>query len=736
MEATNRWVLSDSQYGRSPQICVDRREQCRAAWISCGPEGEAILTSQFNSDRNPTWSPPQICVPPRRTITGLTLSPFEDGILLAWTEAGRNGGLRIRTITDQGIGESRCVVTGDTVPAHPTLCSDQNGFALFWTVRDGPFRRVEGLTASKFENPLIVRQISENGRKAAYPKAVLKNGTAAIVWQEMTAVSSSILFGTINFIHPAPNLQVLVEDRECAAAMPNITAAENGFWVVWQSDRSLSSGPELVRDLELIHLSENGTWAMPSAPIPRIDRRGRAEDQGFEFPIPICAPDGRLILVGRGSQSIRRLDLGASGWSDFTQLDEPGWQCRGRPGAALVFDNHVWWTAREKGAVVVRRHPLHLGVVGTPNLTAAPKFPFNHKKTFSETPRNLIFGGFRVLFGDIHQHTAASDGTGTAEETYFRAKVRYGDRVVCVTDHESFLGKQTVEGEWREHCRVADEYDEPGAFVTLKGFEWTGKMHPGPGHKVVYLPAGGGPLLSRDDPKTDSSPGLLRECLALGAQVVPHHVGWTGADMENHVAEVQTCWEIVSCHGAYERSNAQDFGTRGDDKAGQFIADALDKNLRFGLVGGSDGHGLSRHHGVSRKQDSHRTGLTGFLSHDLTRDGVLEALRKRRCFATSGAKIALWFEVDGRPMGEELVAGYEVPFRVSAVPLEQIKHVCLVTNGGLEIPLSTDGNSVDAHGTLPPPPDNGFSYYFVRLTQEDGEIAWSSPIWLDPPGPA
>jgi hypothetical protein len=344
--------------------------------------------------------------------------------------------------------------------------------------------------------------------------------------------------------------------------------------------------------------------------------------------------------------------------------------------------------------------------------------------------------GKPVLFGDIHQHTAASDGTGTAEETYFRARYRYRDDIVAVSDHESFLGKRTSPGEWAESCRAAGEFNESGKFIVLQAFEWTGKMFPGPGHKTVYLPSDGGPVLSREDPDTSTAHGLIAESRKLGAIVVPHHVGWTGANMADHEPKVQTCWEIISCHGAYERPGASPIGTRGDDKEGQFVTDALDAGLRFGFVGGSDGHGLNWHHGVCRVQDSHRSGLTAVFSNDVTVDGVLDALKRRRCYATSGAKIGLWFEVDGRPMGEELVIGGTVQFRVVVSGTDPIESLVLVTNGGDEMALDASGKEVNIHGNLPPPPGGGWCYYYIRLVQTDGEVAWSSPIWMDSPDSA
>jgi hypothetical protein len=239
--------------------------------------------------------------------------------------------------------------------------------------------------------------------------------------------------------------------------------------------------------------------------------------------------------------------------------------------------------------------------------------------------------------------------------------------------------------------------------------------------------------LSRDDESSRTSAGLIAECRRIGALAFPHHVGWTGADAGNHDAEVQSCWEIVSCHGAYERPGVGPIGTRGDDKAGQFAAEMLDRGLRFGFVGGSDGHGLNWHHGICRMQDSHRSGLTGVLASAVTREAVFEALADRRCYATSGAKIGMWFEVSGRPMGEEIPVTESVPFRLVVQATAEIESLALVTNNGQEIPLEAGSMNVDAHGTLPAPPDGRWAYYYARIIQVDGHVAWSSPIWLDSP---
>jgi hypothetical protein len=153
--------------------------------------------------------------------------------------------------------------------------------------------------------------------------------------------------------------------------------------------------------------------------------------------------------------------------------------------------------------------------------------------------------------------------------------------------------------------------------------------------------------------------------------------------------------------------------------------------LRFGFVGGSDGHGLNWHHGVSRIEDSHRTGITAVITDEVTRQGVLNALARRRCYATSGAKIGLWFEIDGMPMGEEVRPGGISSYRVVVKGTAPITSLALVSNGGRETALKFTDSNADVIGTLPPPPDGGWKYYYVRVVQVDGNVAWSSPIWVE-----
>ena len=328
-----------------------------------------------------------------------------------------------------------------------------------------------------------------------------------------------------------------------------------------------------------------------------------------------------------------------------------------------------------------------------------------------------------TLFGDIQQHSAHSDGVGCADEAYLRARHRYGDDFVALTDHESFLGKRTGPGEWEYLQQVALHHDDPGNFVSIIAYEWTGKRYPGPGHKCVYLPEPGIPIVSRDD--VPEGRELVSAVHAQGGISSPHHIGWTGCDEPGHIAAGQPVWEICSCHGCYEYPD-HPLGQRGD-LHDQLVDAMLKRGHRFGFTAASDSHGLLWHHGECRKRDPYRTGLTAVQATEFTRQAVLEAIKTRRCYATSGAHILLDFRVNDQPMGSELPDCAAFDTATEVVGTSSVEKIELVGPEGVLAHQQGDGDQMVFHARLEATP-----YVYARVTQTDGEMAWSSPVFFGP----
>jgi hypothetical protein len=122
------------------------------------------------------------------------------------------------------------------------------------------------------------------------------------------------------------------------------------------------------------------------------------------------------------------------------------------------------------------------------------------------------------------------------------------------------------------------------------------------------------------------------------------------------------------------------------------------------------------------------------LAPELTPQAIMEAMRKRRCYATTGVRLRIEFEINDHMMGEEFDTD-EIPSiraTVTGTPRSELKWIHIVRNnetiheyGGEGIESRISFADRDAPG--------GTSYYYLRVICEDGNMAWTSPIWVNRP---
>jgi hypothetical protein len=174
---------------------------------------------------------------------------------------------------------------------------------------------------------------------------------------------------------------------------------------------------------------------------------------------------------------------------------------------------------------------------------------------------------------------------------------------------------------------------------------------------------------------------------------------------------------------------------------------ALDKGCRFGFVaGGFDDRGLySALYDTDQKQ--YCAGLTAILSKEHSRASLIEALQARSCYATTGERIIVGLHIAAQGMGSEIDTknrpGLEFNRHITgyAIGTRPLKEVILFRNGkeykkfpAKEETVEFEHDDMDLLGqiALEQPGDRPpFAYYYLRVVQEDGHIAWSSPIWVD-----
>ena len=363
-------------------------------------------------------------------------------------------------------------------------------------------------------------------------------------------------------------------------------------------------------------------------------------------------------------------------------------------------------------------------------------------------------GSNRIFFGDLHTHAPGAldsshrphgpfmaHGVGTYAEALRYARDISGLDCVGVA---WFPPPQNIEAlwsvpradDWEEYqAIVADSY-EPGEFAPLVAIELS---DPSAGHRVILYP---------DEGKRVTTSKIEEIWPALegtGAVVVPHHINvtseggyqnWRTQDWQRHNAAFQTVLEIAQNRGAFETDVPDGATVLGG--GGASAQDALAMGRRLGFVGGTDSHHAQpgRNTCAMAGVDFHdhvTGGLTAIIAPELTRAALIQALKERRCYATTGARIVLDFSVDGHGMGAEFAAS-EPAVSVTARVLgtAPLKRVEVIGNNNVVFTQPGDGRVCELAETLSLA-EGQTTYFYLRVTQSDGHVAWSSPIWVSSP---
>ncbi|MEK9723469.1 MAG: DUF3604 domain-containing protein, partial [Rhodospirillaceae bacterium] len=256
--------------------------------------------------------------------------------------------------------------------------------------------------------------------------------------------------------------------------------------------------------------------------------------------------------------------------------------------------------------------------------------------------RDMAYAHF---WSDMHGQSRETIGINTAREYFEFARDK---SFVDIVGHQG-NDFQITDAFWAQLNELTAEFNEPGRFITLPGYEWSGNTGLGGDHNVWYRTEGRpiyrscrALVADRTHPETDahSSADLIERLKDEDALVVAH-VGGRYADIKYaHDAKLEPSVEIHSAWGTFE----------------WIVRDAFEAGYRVGIVASSDGH--KGRPGASFPGDSafgSYGGLTCHLLDTLDRDAVFAEFRKRHHYATTGARIFL--NVTAEADGESLLMG-------------------------------------------------------------------------------
>ncbi|MEA4883107.1 MAG: CehA/McbA family metallohydrolase [Clostridia bacterium] len=514
-------------------------------------------------------------------------------------------------------------------------------------------------------------------------------------------------------------------------------------WLAYTSNRRPDRDGDLVKWIRLYRVTDSGQVEVPYAPQTDVSMDSTGEDQGWEFPSIIDDAQGRIWVFGRSAHSFHCQYWDGCSWSHRVDFTLNAWGKRGKHISVNRAPDGLIWLVYE-GPRYLEIAKLATWAKGDITRTEPGTRPVAEadyagastwvERAERESPGDYGARGYKLYFGDIHSHSYHSDGTGDADEFFMRCRDLLGMDFCALTDHEYFCQKSIAGYTWAEICQAAASLNSPGEFVVFPGYEWTGNAHPGPGHKHVVYPYDYPPLFTKADSAYDDdhSHDFAIQVRKSGGLSIPHHTAWSGVDRQYHDADIEPIMEICSAHGANEFLQIRPIPPR-DDRyfEGYFTQDLYRQGLKFGLVGGTDNHGLLWHHGTSWTSNTSISGLTAVYARDLTREAIWEALLSRRTYATSGAQVVLGFSINGHLMGSEVKLGNDdsVSLSIQVRGTSPLCKVTVVKDCSDYREYRPEDCRFDAEFDDAAPED-GETVYYIRVVQNDGHMAWSSPIWV------
>lgn len=417
-------------------------------------------------------------------------------------------------------------------------------------------------------------------------------------------------------------------------------------------------------------------------------------------------------------------------------VDESGdiyvvWQQSSGVGHTWIRNAHICFACITEEDYLKKEYPADNFAGEFPEKQEAEKRPLvvdaEEKRAWRED-RLSSYEGYEDYWGDIHGQSTLSDGIGEVDQ-YFHALIHLaGLDFGALSDHDVFPDVISP-SEWQVMRTYANHLSCTDRFAAMLGYEWTSnEFRYDYGHKNVYFRGDDGEYIRCVDKKGYSPERLYESFRGTDTLIIPHHVGavWpaglASTDWEYHDSELQRVCEILSCHAVFEHDNDVCVHTNNVPREERnSLNEALRRGYRMGFTGGSDSHQM---------EAGCEGGITCVLTRELTREAVFDAMRDRRCYASTGARIQLEFAVNGNPMGSEITVskGETVEISLRVLACDGLKSVRVIKNGEVFCEAPVTGRTASLYLNDTAEED---AYYYLRAEQEDGHLAIASPVWVD-----
>ena len=356
---------------------------------------------------------------------------------------------------------------------------------------------------------------------------------------------------------------------------------------------------------------------------------------------------------------------------------------------------------------------------------------------------------FQRYFGQLHSHTQYSDGAGSLDSALAYVKALPDNAnvdFVAFTDHSNYFDSKNnpnVEAalydtslvkdsdpshSWATYKNTVAAFNaaNAGKMVAIAGFEmtWSG----GPGHINTFNTPG---IVSRNNTTLNNKTKdaglqayykLLSQAEGANSISQFNHPGTTFGNFIDF-----GYWDAVVDTRMYmvEVGNGEgQIGAGGYYPSYEQYIMALDKGWHVAPTNNQDNH-KGRWGNANDARDV-------ILTDDFTEDGIYAALRARRMYATEDKNLDLDYTVNGNMMGSIIDVPEKLNFEISFNDpdrTDSIAKVELVVNSG-KVAYTWDSAADLTKGSVSVELAPEYTYYFVRVTEGDGDLAVTAPVWV------
>ncbi len=332
----------------------------------------------------------------------------------------------------------------------------------------------------------------------------------------------------------------------------------------------------------------------------------------------------------------------------------------------------------------------------------------------------------RLVRGEFHRHTeytAHRDGDGLLEDSWRYALDAGGLDWMGNGDHDN---GHHDEYSWWQIQKTADVMHHPPTFVAVQSYERSVK-YPN-GHRNVIFPKRGIRPLPRGglpgtEEKGSADTHVLYQYLRHFGGMCSSHTSATdmGTDWRDNDPVVEPVVEIYQGHRHnYELPGAPRSPTAKTQIGGfepkGFVVNALDKGYRLGFQSSSDHISTHISYGI-------------VMTDDLSRQGIIDAFKRRHSYAATD-NIVLEFRCGKHVMGDAFETTAAPKFDVKVIGTAPVARVSFIRDGKYLHVAEPAQREAAVTFTDENPPAGRTSYYYVRIEQSDGNLAWASPMWI------